>query len=155
MFLDELQAISSDDIYLALASALHKNPDAKLVVTSAAAAGADTPLGRLRSRALAGRVSRRGPFVDARTNGLRWLSWELQEDADIANMRQVKACNPASWITAAQLRERRERLPERRQSKTVHGNAQRNGPGSGRGRAHGDLRGLSHRADGSRPRSPR
>ena len=34
MFLDELQAIAHDDIYLALATALHKHPDSKLVITT-------------------------------------------------------------------------------------------------------------------------
>lgn len=111
MLLDELQAISHDDIYLALATALHKNPDAKLVITSTAAGGADTPLGRLRARALAGEVKQRGAVLDARTGGLRWLSWEVPEDAELT-IRRVKAANPVSWISAEQLREQRERLPE-------------------------------------------
>ena len=111
MFLDELQAITDDAIYLALATALHKNPDSQLVITSTAASGADTPLGRLRSRALAGEVRRRGPVVDARTDGLRWLSWEVPEDAELS-IRRVKQANPASWITTEQLREQRQRLPE-------------------------------------------
>ena len=111
MLLDELQAIAHADIYLALATALHKNPSSKLVITSTAASGADTPLGRLRARALAGTVKRRGPVVDARTDGLRWLSWELPEDAELS-MRRVRQANPASWITTEQLREQRQRLPE-------------------------------------------
>ncbi|MGH2974639.1 MAG: terminase TerL endonuclease subunit [Solirubrobacterales bacterium] len=112
MFLDELQAIAHDDIYLALATALHKNPNSKLIITSTAAGGADTPLGRLRARALAGDVRRRGPVLDVRTSGLRWLSWELAEGAGIDSMRRVKQTNPASWITSEQLREQRQRLPE-------------------------------------------
>ena len=113
MFLDELQAIAHDDIYLALATALHKAPSSKLVITSTAASGADTPLGRLRARALAGEVRRRGPVVDARADGLRWLSWEVPEDAELS-IRRVKQANPASWITTEQLREQRQRLPETR-----------------------------------------
>jgi phage terminase large subunit-like protein len=111
MFLDELQAIPHDDIYLALATALHKNPDSKLVITSTAASGANTPLGRLRARALSGQVRQRGPVVDARAPGLRWLEWAVPEDREL-NMRLIKAANCASWITTAQLREQRERLPE-------------------------------------------
>jgi hypothetical protein len=111
MLLDELQAIAHPDIYLALATALHKAPRSKLIVTSTAAGGGDTPLGRLRARALAGEVKRRGPVVDARTDGLRWLSWEVPEDADLT-IRRVKQANPASWISTAQLREQRQRLPE-------------------------------------------
>jgi phage terminase large subunit-like protein len=111
MFLDELQAIAHDDIYLALATALHKNPNSKLVITSTAASGADTPLGRLRARALAGDVKRRGPVLHARGDGLRWLSWEVPEDAELT-IRRIRQANPASWISAEQLREQRQRLPE-------------------------------------------
>jgi phage terminase large subunit-like protein len=107
MFLDELQAIAHDDIYLALATALHKHPRSKLVITSTAAGGADTPLGRLRARAMA----RAGAGAGARTDGLRWLSWEVPEDAEL-HIRRVKQANPASWITTEQLREQRQRLPE-------------------------------------------
>jgi phage terminase large subunit-like protein len=94
-----------------LATALHKHSDSKLIITSTAAGGADTPLGRLRARALAGDVRRRGPVVDARTDGLRWVSWEVPEDAELS-IRRVKQANPATWITAEQLREQRQRLPE-------------------------------------------
>lgn len=111
MLLDELQAISHDDVYLALATALHKHPASKLVVTSTAAGGADTPLGRLRARALAGEVKRRGPVLDARAAGLRWLAWQVPEDAELS-IRRVKQANPASWISSEQLREQRQRLPE-------------------------------------------
>lgn len=111
MYLDELQAITHDDIYVALASALHKNPNSKLVITSTAAAGANTPLGRLRARALAGRATRRGPVLDVRARGIRWLEWSVDAEREL-DMRAVAQANPASWITAAQLREQRERLPE-------------------------------------------
>ena len=111
MFLDELQAIRDGGIYLALATALHKAPDSKLVITSTAAGGAETPLGRLRSRARAGRVKRGGPVLLARADGLRWLSWEVPEDAELS-IRRVKQANPATWITTDQLREQRQRLPE-------------------------------------------
>jgi phage terminase large subunit-like protein len=111
MLLDELQAITHDDIYLALATALHKHPRSKLVITSTAASGADTPLGRLRARALAGEVRCRGPVLDARTDTLRRLSWQVPEDAELS-VRRVKQANPASWITTEQLREQRQRLPE-------------------------------------------
>jgi phage terminase large subunit-like protein len=106
-----VQTIAADDIYVALATALHKHPDSKLVITSTAAGGADTPLGRLRARALSGDVKRRGPVTDARTDGLRWLSWEVAEDAEVS-IRRVKQSNPASWISTEQLREQRQRLPE-------------------------------------------
>src|ERR671915_777102 len=42
--IDELQAHPDDSVYVALASALHKRPAAKLVVISTAGQGADSPL---------------------------------------------------------------------------------------------------------------
>jgi hypothetical protein len=51
MFLDEMQALATDDVYVALSSALHKRPDSKLIVVSTAGQGAESPLGKLRARA--------------------------------------------------------------------------------------------------------
>jgi phage terminase large subunit-like protein len=111
--LDELQAFTTSGVYEALASALHKQPDSKLVVISTAGQGADSPLGRLRARALAQpTVTRRGVVTDAQGPGLRFLEWACSEDDDIDDPRIVKRCNPASWITADQLRQQRERLPD-------------------------------------------
>ena len=56
------------DMYVALATALHKQPDSKMVVISTAGQGADSPLGRLRARALAQRSQAPGPVMDARTD---------------------------------------------------------------------------------------
>jgi phage terminase large subunit-like protein len=112
-FLDELQVFTSNDNYEALTSGLHKRPDAKLVVISTAGQGADSPLGRLRARALAQpRVTRRGAVTDARGPSLRLLEWSCSEDDDLDRPRVVKRANPASWISLEQLREQRERLPD-------------------------------------------
>jgi hypothetical protein len=88
MILDELQAVTREDIYAALGSALHKRPDSKLVIISTAGQGVDTPLGQLRQRAL----------------GL--------PEVKLEDVREVKKANPASWLTAEALREQRERLPD-------------------------------------------
>jgi phage terminase large subunit-like protein len=116
MLLDELQALSGDqghDIYSALASALHKNPTAKLIVISTAGQGTDSPLGRLRARALAQpSVKRRGALTDARGDGIRMLEWAVPKDANIDSARVVKAANPRSSIGVKQLSEQRQRLPE-------------------------------------------
>lgn len=48
MVLDELQAITRQDIYPALASSLHKSPTSKLLVISTASSGPDTSVGLLR-----------------------------------------------------------------------------------------------------------
>jgi terminase large subunit-like protein len=64
---------------------------------------------RLRARALAGAVERKGAVTDARAPGLRMLEWSVADDVAL-NLRSVKAANPAPWITAAGLREQRERV---------------------------------------------
>ena len=59
-----------DGVYVAMASALHKRPGAQLVTISTAGQGTDSPLGRLRARALAlPQVRRRGAVTDARGAG--------------------------------------------------------------------------------------
>jgi phage terminase large subunit-like protein len=111
--LDELQAHSRLDVYEALNSALHKQPGSKMAVISTAGQGAESPLGRLRSRALAQpSVKRRGAVTDARGPDLRFLEWSCSEDADVDNPRVVKRANPASWISVDQLRATRESLPD-------------------------------------------
>lgn len=110
--IDELQAQPRDGVYLAMASALHKRRGARLVVISTAGQGADSPLGRLRARALAQpSVTRRGAFTDARGPGMRMLEWSLPDDAPLTP-RNVKKTNPASWITLDLIAEQQERLPD-------------------------------------------
>jgi phage terminase large subunit-like protein len=112
-YLDELQAFSDDAVYIALNSALHKQPTSKLIVISTAGQGADSPLGRLRARALAQpKVTRRGVVTEAQGPDLRFLEWSLSEDDDVDDPRAVKRCNPASWISVDQLRAARESLPD-------------------------------------------
>jgi phage terminase large subunit-like protein len=111
--IDELHAHADDEVYLALRTATLKRPDSRLITISTAGQGADSPLGRLRARALAQpHVSRRGAFTDARGPNLRMLEWALPEDAPIDDARQVKAVNPASWITTDALAEQRDAVPE-------------------------------------------
>jgi phage terminase large subunit-like protein len=111
--LDELQAHSKLDVYEALNSALHKQPGSKMVVISTAGQGADSPLGRLRARALAlPSIRRRGAVTDARGPDLRFLEWACGEDDDVNRPRVVKRANPASWITVDMLRAARASLPD-------------------------------------------
>ncbi|MEJ7568412.1 MAG: terminase TerL endonuclease subunit [Gaiellaceae bacterium] len=109
--IDELWAHKSGGLYEAQRTALVKRPDARLLVLSTAARSADTPLGRLRARALAGLVERHGVFTDARAPGLRLLEWSLTAEDDLEDDRLVARCNPASWISAAVLAEQRLALP--------------------------------------------
>jgi phage terminase large subunit-like protein len=111
--LDEMQALPDNSVYEALATALYKRPDAKLVVISTAAQGADSPLGRLRARALGlPNVSRKGAVTDARGDSMRFLEWACSEDDDVDDPKVVKVANPASWISVSQLKAAREALPD-------------------------------------------
>jgi phage terminase large subunit-like protein len=109
MVLDELWCHKDDGLLAAMETGLVKRPDSRLLVISTAAAVMDSPLGRMRQRALAGDVKRGGAFIDARAEGLRWLEWSLPDDADPTDIAAVKECNPAPWISAASLREQRAR----------------------------------------------
>src|SRR4051794_35845823 len=80
--LDELWAHRSADLYEAQRTARVKRQAARLLVISTAARSLDTPLGRLRTRALSGRVVRRGVLTDARAPGLRLLEWGLEPGDD-------------------------------------------------------------------------
>jgi phage terminase large subunit-like protein len=109
---DELHAHASDSVYLALLTALAKRPGAKLIVISSAGQGADSPLGRLRSRALAQpKVTRRGYLTDARGPGLRMLEWSVPEDVELTP-RNVKRANPASWVKVEDLAAQQEAVPD-------------------------------------------
>jgi phage terminase large subunit-like protein len=113
VIVDEMHAHPDDEVYVTLRSAMLKVPGSKLVCISSAGQGADTPLGRLRTRAFAQpSVVRKGAFTDAKGPNLRLLEWSLPEDADITDPKTVAKANPASWITPALLAETAEAIPE-------------------------------------------
>ncbi len=113
VLVDELHAHASDEVYTTLRTGVMKMPGSKMIVISTAGQGADSPLGRLRSRALAlAKVKRRGAFTDAQGPSLRLLEWSVPDEASLDDMDAVKAANPASWITKAMLAEQREAVPE-------------------------------------------
>jgi len=110
---DEGHAHASDELYIALRTAMLKRPGARMVNISTAGEGVDTPLGRLRARALAQpKVTCRGAHTDARGPGLRMLEWAVPEDADLDRPAIVKRANPASWITTQGLGEQRQAVPD-------------------------------------------
>ena len=109
---DELHAHPNDQVYLALLTALAKRPGAKLIVISSAGQGADSPLGRLRARALAQpTVKVRGCLTDAQGPGLRMLEWSVPEELELTP-RNVKRANPASWIRVSDLAAQQEAVPD-------------------------------------------
>jgi phage terminase large subunit-like protein len=112
MLLDEYQALPTDEVYVALSSALHKRPDSKLITISTAGMGATSPLGRLRSRALGlPEVKRRGFVTEAHGPDLSMLEWAVPDEEPITPT-SVKRANPASWITTEQIGAARRALPE-------------------------------------------
>lgn len=112
MLLDELW--SQDGTLLeAFETALVKRADARLWIISTAAPTLDSPLGRLRLRALALPNARRdGPLLTASGDGLRWVEWSLPDDADPGDLDAVTAANPAPWVTRDLLAEQRERVAQ-------------------------------------------
>jgi phage terminase large subunit-like protein len=95
----------------AMQTGLIKRRDSKLLLISTAAQ-LDSPLGRLRARALAQSSAKRtGTVVEARGD-LHWLEWSLPDDTDLDDLAAVKRCNPAPWITVPDLRRQRAAVPE-------------------------------------------
>jgi len=95
----------------AMATSMLKNAECKFLGISTAAASLDSPLGRLRTRALAApHVERTGAVLEAGRDGLRWLEWSLAEDGDPEDLHAVAACNPLR--TLAEIREQRPRVTD-------------------------------------------
>ena len=110
--IDELHAHSSDDLYISLRTALAKRPGARLITISTAGHGADSPLGKLRRRALASpHVERKGALTVATGGTVDMLEWAVPEAGKLAS-RGVKAANPASWLSASALDAQRLALPD-------------------------------------------
>ena len=111
--IDELHAHPDEEVYLALRTATLKRKGSKLITISTAGQGADTPLGRLRARALGQpHIQRKGALTHAHGPGLRMLEWSVPDDANIRRAPVVKQANPASWITSYALNEQREAVSE-------------------------------------------
>lgn len=96
----------------AMTTALVKRPDSKLIVISSAADRLDSPLGRLRSRALGQSDVRVKGVVTEAIGDLHWLEWSLPDELSADRMRDVKKVNPAKQITAADLRRQHGAVPE-------------------------------------------
>ena len=89
-----------------------KAPGAKLRIISTAAPSADSPLGRLRSRALAlPEAKSRGAVVEAKGPDLHLLEWPCAEETKLTDGRRILAAIPASWRTWEVLRKRRDAVP--------------------------------------------
>jgi len=108
---DELHAHRDGELYIAMRSALPKRPGARMVTISTAGSGAESPLGRLRARALAAPKIKHSLIVtDARADGLRMLQWAVPDER-VHDLAAYVQANPASWITRDALRTQRAALP--------------------------------------------
>lgn len=110
VFIDELCAHRTDELYIALRTAMLKIPRSKLVTISTAGVTGQTPLEALRDRCLAQpSVHRDGVFTRCEGPNIAMLEWALAAEAPL---EQAIDANPASWVTAGGLAEQREAVHE-------------------------------------------
>lgn len=111
---DELWAWAQRaDLLTAFQTGLVKRPDSKLLLISTSSGDLDSPLGRLRQRAMAqSDVHRAGPVVESKSRDLHWLEWSLGEQHELDNLRAIARCNPAPWIGIGDLRRQKESVSE-------------------------------------------
>jgi phage terminase large subunit-like protein len=108
---DEFCVAKDDEMYTALRSALL--PGATMFTVTTAGWGAESPLGRLRSRCLAQPdIRTRGFLTDARGPNIRMLEWMVPEEVDLDDFQAAKKANPLSLITPKWLEEQHEALHE-------------------------------------------
>ena len=109
---DEVWSWPDAGLLEAMTTGLVKRHDSKLLAISTAAAQLDSPLGRMRARALAqATTTRKGAVVEA-AGDPHWIEWSLPDEADLDDLRAIKRANPAPWITVADLRRQRAAVPE-------------------------------------------
>jgi hypothetical protein len=113
MIADEIWAWQDREPTLlgAMMTAMLKVPSCRFLGISTAASSMESPLGRLRKRALGSpHVERAGALLQCSGDGLRWLEWSVEDGLDVEDLRLVAAANPLR--TVAELREQRPRVSE-------------------------------------------
>lgn len=109
---DEVWAWRDEQLLEAMLTGLVKRPDSKLLLISTAAALLDSPLGRLRARAMAQPSAKRtGPVVTA-GGELAWIEWSIPDETSLDDMAAVKRANPAPWIGRSDLQRQRAAVAE-------------------------------------------
>jgi hypothetical protein len=103
--------VEPSELLEAMQTRLIKRPDSKLLLISAAAAQLDSPLGRLRARALAQPTAKRTDAVVEARGDLHWLEWSVPDD-DLDDLDAVKRANPAPWIDVPGSRRQRAAVLE-------------------------------------------
>jgi phage terminase large subunit-like protein len=111
--IDELGWHPNHELYVAIRTAMQKRHGKLVTISTPGVSGAEGPLERLRARALSQpSVERSGSLTRAQGPNLALLEWSVAEDGDIDDMSVVKAANPLSTITEADLAEQREAVHE-------------------------------------------
>jgi phage terminase large subunit-like protein len=111
--IDELGTFTTTkqhETYTALATAIHKRPDAYLLATTTAGPDHDSLLGRIYHQALNCddvTMSRNGCLTIAKNPAAGTLLWwyGAPADADPEDPKIIRACNPASWIAVQALQQ--------------------------------------------------
>lgn len=105
---DELHRHKNGDLYGVFHDGLGKR-NGQIVTISTAGEDEESPLGAIRKRALGfPTVKRKGAYTVARSPSFVLHEWSLRPDENREDLRLVKRANPASFVTEAWLRERRE-----------------------------------------------
>lgn len=105
---DELHRHRSADLYGVFRDGLGPR-DGKMVTISTAGGDEESPLGILRSAAYAmPGLARDGAYRYVRSDGFAMHEWALDPQEDRADLKVVKAANPAPWHTVEALRGRRD-----------------------------------------------
>lgn len=122
--IDELHAHENDNLYVAMRSGLFKNKGLMVTITTAGWDQEGSTLGTLRAQMLRldeeGGTVKRGMTITrnaqprkskdgrlticrTKTGNSVMVEWACRPDDDLADMRIVKLCNPASYVTIGSL----------------------------------------------------
>ena len=104
---DELHRWKDAERYAILLAGAQKR-NGRLFGISTAGVQGEGLLWAMRERAFELGAERDGAYVGLRTGRLAWHEWSLPEEADFHDLAQVKAANPAGFVTVEMLRERFE-----------------------------------------------
>src|ERR1035437_1515248 len=103
---DELHRWRASEAYAILLAAVQKLGGRLFGISTAGVKG-EGLLWAMRERAIELGAKRDSAYLGLRTPRFAWHEWSLG-DGDFRDIAQVKACNPASWVTEEVLRERFE-----------------------------------------------
>jgi hypothetical protein len=108
--LGNLTTTKQQETYTALATAIHKRPDAYLLATTTAGSNPDSLLGRIYHDAMTWSditTSPNGCLTIAKNAEAGTLLWwyGAPDDADPEDPKTIRACNPASWISVPDLQQ--------------------------------------------------